>query len=319
MNKRARASVIPRRQTNQYNCMSTSLMMCLQANGVPAEECTIEKVNAVMGAMPMVGASWEQSFAAAQHFGMRVHLICPATLNQVKEFTDRGIPVMIAWNPEGRPWGHASVIFDVDADLTCSIADPNIPDPEQLVRIVPKDEMYHKWFEKSPQEYLIRRPAMAVEREISPEGRQMVASGSKPLTISQSETAWAYTSAIQDLYRALTQIKGIDNTARQMALAQPDSKFADFYKVINSTRAFPHQTMNLDFYTQNAASWWDHAQTAAGRLPSWDACLDWNAEDGQHRVCASSLAQPLRTQRDYGAVDDTVEEKVATRYLKGRK
>jgi hypothetical protein len=183
MKKLAKALVIPRRQANQYNCMTTSLMMCLQANGVPTEECTIEKVNAVMGAMPMVGASWEQAIAAAQHYGMRVHLICPATLNQVKDFTDRGIPVMIAWNPEGRPWGHGSVIFDVDTDLTCHIADPNIPDPTLLTRVVPKDEMYHKWFEKSPQEYLIRRPAMAVEREISPDGRQMVASLTQPLSL----------------------------------------------------------------------------------------------------------------------------------------
>jgi hypothetical protein len=179
MDKKAIANVKPVRQSSQYNCMTTSMRMCLIANGLPEAECTHEKVNAVMGAMPMVGASWEQAMAAAQHYGMRVYLICPATLNQVKEFTDRGIPVMIAWNPENRPWGHASVIFDVDADLTCHIADPNIPDPSLLTRIVPKDEMYHKWYEKSPQEYLIRRPAMAVEREITPDGRQMVASDKK--------------------------------------------------------------------------------------------------------------------------------------------
>jgi hypothetical protein len=153
------------------------MMMALKANGIDTDEDT---VNRVMGAQPMQGASWENAIACAQHYGMRVHLICPATLRQVKEFTDRGTPVMIAWNPEGREWSHASVIFDVEEDLTVHIADPNIPDPDETVRIVSKDDFYHKWFEKWPH-YLVRRTAMAIEREITPEGRQMVASLSQPL------------------------------------------------------------------------------------------------------------------------------------------
>ena len=179
MKKEAAAAVIPVRQRTQFSCMSTSMMMALKANGMETDEDT---VNRVMGAMPLQGASWENAIACAQHYGMRVHLICPATLRQVKEFTDRGTPVMIAWNPEGREWSHASVIFDVDDDLTVSVADPNIPDPDQTVRIVPKDDFYHKWFEKWPH-YLVRRTAMAIEREITPDGRQMVASSlSQPLS-----------------------------------------------------------------------------------------------------------------------------------------
>jgi len=147
------------------------MMMCLKANGL---ECDEDEVNRVMGARPMQGASWEDALAAAQHYGMRATLTLPATVKQLKEWTDRGIPVMIAWNPEGRPWSHASVVFDVDDNLNVHVADPNIPDPDETVRIVSKDDFYHKWFEKAPN-YLIRRPAMAVEREITPEGRQMQA------------------------------------------------------------------------------------------------------------------------------------------------
>jgi hypothetical protein len=123
----------------------------------------------------MQGASWEQAFAASQHFGARVTFICPATLAQVKAYTDKGVAVMIAWNPEGRPWSHASVIKDVDDEGNVTVADPNIPDPDVLTRTLPKAEFYGKWYEKAA-DYLVRRPAMAVEREISPEGRQMVAS-----------------------------------------------------------------------------------------------------------------------------------------------
>jgi predicted double-glycine peptidase len=170
--KHAKADVNPVRQRTQFTCMSTSLMMCLQALG---HKVTEDEVNDVMGARPKKGAAWENALAAAQHYGCRATLVTPSTVQQLKEWTDAGIPVMIAWNPEGRPWSHASVVFDVDEDLNVYVADPNIPDPDETVRIVPKAEFYSKWSEKWP-DYIVRRPAMAVEREITPEGRQVMAS-----------------------------------------------------------------------------------------------------------------------------------------------
>ena len=170
--RRASADVTPVRQRTQYTCMSTSLMMCLQALGHKVNE---DEVNDVMGARPKKGAAWENAIAAAQHYGCRATLVSPSTVQQLKKWTDAGIPVMIAWNPEGRPWSHASVVFDVDDDLNVYVADPNIPDPDETVRIVPKAEFYSKWSEKWP-DYIVRRPAMAVEREITPDGRQVMAS-----------------------------------------------------------------------------------------------------------------------------------------------
>ena len=155
--------------------------MALEACGIEADEDTVNKV---MGAAPMQGASWEQAFAASQHFGARITFICPATLTQIKEYTDRGVAVMIAWNPEGRPWSHASVIIDVDDDGNVTVADPNIPDPNVLTRTLPKSEFYGKWYEKW-ESYLVRRPAMAVEREVSSSGRQMVASVGKKSSMSR--------------------------------------------------------------------------------------------------------------------------------------
>jgi predicted double-glycine peptidase len=170
--KTAKANVSPVRQRTQYSCMATSMMMCLRANGV---ECNEDEVNKVMGARPMKGASWEDALACAQHYGMRATLTCPSTVSQLKEWTDRGVPVMIAWNPEGRDWSHASVVFDVDEDGNVYVADPNIPDPDETVRVVPKAEFYKKWSEKWPN-YLVRRPACAIEREITSDGRQVMAS-----------------------------------------------------------------------------------------------------------------------------------------------
>ena len=151
------------------------MMMCLQALG---HECDEDEVNKVMGARPMKGASWEQALACAQHYGCRATLTMPSTVSQLKEWTDKGVPVMIAWNPEGRDWSHASVVFDVteeDGEVYVHVADPNIPDPEETVRKVTKGEFYSKWSEKWPN-YLVRRPACAIEREITPKGRQVMAS-----------------------------------------------------------------------------------------------------------------------------------------------
>lgn len=173
--KTAKADLTPVRQRTQYTCMSTSMMMCLRALG---HECDEDEVNKVMGARPMKGAAWEQALACAQHYGCRATLTSPSTVKQLKEWTDAGKPVMIAWNPEGREWSHASVVFDVDDDLNVYVADPNIPDPDETVRVVPKGEFYKKWYEKWPN-YLVRRPAMMIDREITADGRQVMASAKR--------------------------------------------------------------------------------------------------------------------------------------------
>jgi hypothetical protein len=219
--KTAKADVIPVRQQNQYNCMTTSLAMALRALGVPEDECSPQQVNKVVGAMPLRGAAWEPLLAAANHYGMRATLTLPSTVRQLKEWTDAGTPVVIAWNPEGREWSHASLVFDVDDDLNVYVADPNIPDPDETVRVVPKAEFYGKWYEKAAQGFLIRRPACAIEREITPDGRQVMASQK---TASRGRVALMYAAKIaagERLDRSLRQKinkamerKGLDGNGR---------------------------------------------------------------------------------------------------------
>lgn len=168
----ARANVDPVRQRTQYTCMATSMMMALRALGFDVYE---DEVNKVVGAKALRGAAWEQALATAQYYGVRGTLVTPSTVPQLKEWTDRGLPVLIAWNPEGRDWSHCSVVFDVDDELNVHVADPNIPDPAETVRVVPKAEFYKMWVEKWPK-YLVRRPALMLEREVTPQGKQVMAS-----------------------------------------------------------------------------------------------------------------------------------------------
>lgn len=173
MRREAKANVPGIRQETQYTCMATSLTACLQAHGKQVSEADVNKV---LGAGPFRGASWEELLAAAQYFGMRGTLVVPATLEMLRSWTGKNIPVIIAWNPEGRPWSHASVVLDVTEDDQIVVMDPNMPDPNETFRNVPKEEFYRKWGEPIGDTMIVRRPAMAVEREVTPEGRQMVAS-----------------------------------------------------------------------------------------------------------------------------------------------
>lgn len=180
--KVARAEVGPRRQPNQFCCMSTSLQMAMHAFGV---EQPINHIIRVMGAEPKRGASWEQFLLASQHFGFRCVLISPGSIENLKWYTDQGIPCAISWNPEGRPWAHASLVFDVVEDEAAEqvsdragppdnrvvlVADPNNPDPVETVRAVPAGEFYKKWVEQWPDQSLVRHVMVAIFPEVTPEG-----------------------------------------------------------------------------------------------------------------------------------------------------
>lgn len=189
MDRTAKANVTPVRQRTQYSCMSASMAMCLNALDYDVTE---DEVNRVMGSRPMKGAAWEQALACAQHYGCRATLTMPSTVEQMKAWTDRGVPIMIAWNPEGRPWSHASVVFDVDDDLNVYVADPNIPNPKETVRVISEDEFYGKWYEKFPN-YLVRRPACAIEREVTEDGKQTKTAKIVPPPGTHTETlVWSF-------------------------------------------------------------------------------------------------------------------------------
>lgn len=171
------APVRPIRQRTQYSCMAASLSMALEALGIPVNEAEVAKI---MQPDAIEGASWDQMILAGQHFGARCTLIVPATIEQLKTLTDRGLPVVICWTPRDRPWSHASVVFDVDDNGTVYVADPNLPDPSQTVIAVPRSEFYGKWFEGRDMA-MTRRPALVLEREIDSTGRAVFAGAPRAL------------------------------------------------------------------------------------------------------------------------------------------
>jgi hypothetical protein len=116
-----------------------------------------------------VGASWRQLIDAATHYGFRVTLVAPATVEQLRSWTSRGLPVVIGWNPERKPWSHASVVFDVDESGNVYVADPNMPDPARTVRVLSSAELYPLWSDREGDTSILR-PAAVIEREVGANG-----------------------------------------------------------------------------------------------------------------------------------------------------
>lgn len=281
--KLAKADITPVRQRSQYTCMAASLSMALKCHD--QGHCDEDTVNKVMGAQPMRGASWEQALACAQHYGMRGTLTSPCTLKQLKAWTDAGTPVLIAWNPEGREWSHASLVFDVDEDENVHVADPNIPDPEQTVRVVPKSEFYAKWYEKWP-DYLVRRPAMAIEREITPDGRQVMAGYRRAKVLPEAINA-APVGTLAVLY-------------------ENGNKWAAWRKVGPKRTDWRGQVVS-----PSSPDGWKDATERQKREPYAFPKLMSEVERGDVRLLsdnrqasrdydAGGLTQPLMTRRDYG-------------------
>ena len=269
--KLAKADITPVRQRTQFSCLAASMSMALKCHG--QGHCDEDTVNKVMGAQPMQGATWEQALACAQHYGMRGTLTSPCTFKQLKAWTDAGVPVLIAWNPEGREWSHASVVFDVDDDENVHVADPNIPDPEQTVRVVPKAEFYNKWYEKWPK-YLVRRPAMAIEREITQDGRQVMAAdfmAGKKEQRSQKDKGMA-----RFLKHGPVRPTEKSDAAKAMGKAQWDARKEE------GRAGLPGAGLGAGYHK-------DKSRYDRG-------------EGKRIEREAGSLTQPLMTRRDYGAV-----------------
>ena len=235
--KIATAEVAQIRQQTQYTCCATSIASALKAHGKDVSE---NDVNRILGAAPMSGATWEAMLATVQYFGLRGTLVVPATPMMLKEWTDKGVPVLIGWNPEGRPWSHASVVFDVTEGpngLLIHVMDPNIPNPAKTTRVVPEDEFCAKWSEKMSDALIVRRPAMAVELEVSREGRQMVASTRTASTkIAEEYDCYkdyrAGTLTKAEYLRCLQDMKNIDRRQRGKDEATAAAKRRERYHYV---------------------------------------------------------------------------------------
>jgi hypothetical protein len=128
-----------------------------------------DAVNKVLKCSPKRGASWEEILICLQYFGMRGSLTIPCDFNLLKKWTDEGCPAIIGWNPQGRPWSHASVVCDVDTEKGVLVMDPNSINTSKTLKWWSFDDFSERWYE-SANDTVIRRPACKIEREVTTDG-----------------------------------------------------------------------------------------------------------------------------------------------------
>lgn len=165
--RKAYADVDPRRQRTQYTCAAASIAMAFHSLG--RVRVTEDVVAPHLLDAEGKGASWESMIGVCQFLGGRATMVAPALLSDVRRATDAGQAVVIAWNPNNRPWSHASVVIHV-TDTHVEVADPNLPNPDQLTRTLTHDEFYAVWYEQWS-DFLFRRPALFIENEVNTMGQ----------------------------------------------------------------------------------------------------------------------------------------------------
>lgn len=297
MEKSAKANVLPKRQRTQYSCMTTSVSMCLQALG--AEHADEDTVNKTLGALPMRGACWEQALACCNHYGFRSTLIVPATLPMLKQYTDQGFPIIIAYNPEGKDWSHASVIFDIDDELNVHIADPNMADPDETVRVMSKGDFYKVWNEPY-NGYTIRRPAMVIQPEISRDGRQLLASyfnkskGDTPMSKNASDLG----KLSEELSLLSEQmIMGKSKRKKMKNKSQPTTEPDGHKSKTVTVRGKPKKQRNEL-----------HREFVEKGRPGGGVHKNKKKYNRKDKSWKSSQQQPLQTRPDYGVRNAELEE-----------
>jgi ABC-type bacteriocin/lantibiotic exporter with double-glycine peptidase domain len=166
LSKIAKAIVPIIRQQTQFTCSAVSISACLQFFDKPYNE---DDVNRVLKCVPKKGASWEEILLCLQYFGMKGELIVPCNFKILKEWTDNGNPAIIGWNPQGRPWSHASVVCDVSKSKGILIMDPNSVNTDKTLKWWSFDDFSDRWYEKSG-DFVVRRPALKVSKEVGVNG-----------------------------------------------------------------------------------------------------------------------------------------------------
>ncbi len=126
----------PFRQTPSL-CGPASLKMVFDYYGVSVSEAEIAKI---AGASREKGTSIEGLVKAAKHFGFRVFLKEGATLDDLKYFVKRRIPVIVDWFSEDE--GHYSVVVGIDSK-NIILMDPELKGK----RKIPLEKFFRIWFD----------------------------------------------------------------------------------------------------------------------------------------------------------------------------
>lgn len=128
-------------------CGPASLKMVLAYYGV---EKTEKELAQLCGTDPNLGTTDESIKRAAESLGLKVEIHNNSTFNDIQQWLDKKVPVIVNWFTRGRidyddsevPDGHLSVVVGLD-DENIYLQDPEIG----ALRKIARDDFMKVWFD----------------------------------------------------------------------------------------------------------------------------------------------------------------------------
>ena len=131
-------------------CAPATLKMLLTYWKLPGAEQSDIELAQEMGTDPALGTTNEQFLEIAARFGLASDVKTEATFDDIQEWLDKNIPVVVDWfspgrkdSPEGEmPDGHYSIVVGLDAEKIY------LQDPETGgLRTISRREFWRAWFD----------------------------------------------------------------------------------------------------------------------------------------------------------------------------
>lgn len=126
-------------QSDDSTCGPASLRMVFAYYGLELSE---KEIAIACEHTYEMGCQGEDMVCAAEYFGFDVFLKNDSTISEIKQYVDRGIPVIVDWFCGDPPEGHSSVVIGV-SDTDVYILDPFLEE----MRVVSKADFRRCWFD----------------------------------------------------------------------------------------------------------------------------------------------------------------------------
>ena len=135
---------------HQSLCAPGTLKMLLLYWDLPGQEKTDLELAEICGTDPDLGTSNEAFLKTITQFGLESAVKSDASFNDIQEWLDKGVPVVVDWFSPGpkedveeeMPDGHYSIVVGLDDD-NVYLQDPEIG----RMRTVSRKQFYRVWFD----------------------------------------------------------------------------------------------------------------------------------------------------------------------------
>ena len=158
-------------------CAPATLKMLLTYWSMPGKEQTDLELAKAMGTDPELGTTNRAFLETAAHFGFECVVKDNATYEDIQEWLEKKVPVVVDWFTPGRkdydegemPDGHYSLVVGLDDEHIC-LQDPEVGS----LRTIPRKQFWRVWFDFE-QDWITHKDDMVLRwmAAVYPKGRHL--------------------------------------------------------------------------------------------------------------------------------------------------